>query len=110
MVLEELGPEDHGETAATATPLALGQTVSGHMDVSGDVDAFAVPLEAGRSYTLNLAGPTASWTVSVLAPNGALVNSFFSSGTHAFTSTVAGTYTVRVSVSTWDLDYQLSVQ
>ncbi len=111
LVLEALGPEDHGETAATATPLALGQTGSGHIDVSGDTDAFAVPLEAGRSYSLNFTGATASWSVSVLAPHGARVNTFSSVGTHAFTPTVAGTHTFQVSASlTWDLDYQLSVQ
>jgi hypothetical protein len=50
--LEDAGPEDDGDTHATATALAVGQTAQGSLEVKGDADDFALSLDAGQRYVL----------------------------------------------------------
>ncbi len=55
-----IAADDHGDRLATATPLALGTTVSGVFDLPYDQDVFRVQLDGGQRYllTLNNTGST----------------------------------------------------
>lgn len=44
--------DDHGNDAATATALTLGQPMNGNLEVGADVDYFQVDLAAGTNYEL----------------------------------------------------------
>lgn len=60
----DLGQDDTGDDAATATPLAptsAGASATGSFEFSGDVDVFAVPVTAGRIYRVEEASSTDVW-------------------------------------------------
>ena len=64
------GP-DLAADASTAGTIAVGGSVQGAIDSAGDVDWFAVTLEAGETYRLDLAGkPTADGTLADPYLNG----------------------------------------
>ena len=48
--------DDAGNSAATAAALALGTTRSGSLEVTGDIDWYALDLIAGSSYSVSLTG------------------------------------------------------
>jgi len=50
--LEELAPDDHGDTPETATPVTLSAPFSGTLGFTGDRDTFSFTLAAGRVYRL----------------------------------------------------------
>lgn len=50
LVVEDRGPEDHGDDEATASALAVGATVQGLFECKYDVDYFAFPVTAGTTY------------------------------------------------------------
>ncbi|NTX08361.1 hypothetical protein [Myxococcus sp. CA040A] len=52
----DLGPDDHGDTPATATPLEPGLPVSGACYVSTDVDVFTFTMEANALYRVSCTG------------------------------------------------------
>lgn len=54
-MLTELGPDDHGDTRASATELAEGVT-TGHLERPSDVDWFAFAPEPGRIYEASASG------------------------------------------------------
>ncbi len=74
--LEELGPDDHGGTTASATPLQLGGTARGVVEVPTDVDAFTLPVQAGRLYRVTCAADERlrQCQLSVGGPDGFLVS------------------------------------
>ena len=43
--------DDHGDTFATATPLSLGSSISGHIDHADDWDVFKLDLSAASGTT-----------------------------------------------------------
>lgn len=49
-------PDDHGDDLATATPLTLGATTAGQLDVPTDADAFLWTSEARRIYQVTVGG------------------------------------------------------
>jgi hypothetical protein len=51
--VEDLGVDDHAESAAAATPLPLATPVSGRLHVYGDMDAFLLTLDAQRLYRVS---------------------------------------------------------
>ena len=64
--------DDHGDTPATATPLALEQTVAGFLNL-GEADVFAVDLEAGGTYVFEAipTGPELDViAATIIAPDG----------------------------------------
>jgi hypothetical protein len=53
-----LGLDDHGNATGTATPIALGGTVSGTLEAGGDEDYFAVTVTAAGPLTVSTTGTT----------------------------------------------------
>ena len=45
-------PDDHGDTADTATPLALPATVNAQIEIDTDKDFFSFQAQAGKEYTI----------------------------------------------------------
>ncbi|KFE69583.1 hypothetical protein [Hyalangium minutum] len=46
--LQDLGPDDHGDTAASATEPSLGTAASGRLETLQDVDVFRITVPAGQ--------------------------------------------------------------
>lgn len=55
LTLEDIGPDDHGDTVATATPLSGGDSVMGWFH-TGDRDTFSIQAPAGATYRLSCEG------------------------------------------------------
>ncbi|HET9451973.1 MAG TPA: hypothetical protein VFO83_13875, partial [Aggregicoccus sp.] len=53
--LVDLGLDDHGDTEATASPLAVGETV-GRLELGTDVDVFSFPAEDEHAYQVSCSG------------------------------------------------------
>lgn len=49
---EEVGRDDHGDSAANATPLVLGASTAGNIETPFDRDFFSIALTAGIQYQL----------------------------------------------------------
>ncbi|GEN10149.1 hypothetical protein MFU01_51860 [Myxococcus fulvus] len=58
--LEDLGFDDHGDSAVVATPVSLSTVLTGHLETRTDVDAFAFAVQAGRIYRFERTSGTAS--------------------------------------------------
>lgn len=57
LTLTDLGPDDHGDTPATATPLTLGQSISGSIGYGTDIDVFVLPVAQGNRYAVTSSTP-----------------------------------------------------
>lgn len=58
--------DDHGSTTASATPIAVGASISGSVTAPGDVDVFRVDLAAGsHTFTANPASVGANLDVAL---------------------------------------------
>lgn len=101
---------ESNNTAATATPAVVGNTLRGTLATSADLDYFAVPLAAGQSIALwaDSLTSTIAYTLRVLAPIPQDVQRLafggdLQSGGGAqqafvlYTAPVAGTYFVRMA-------------
>ena len=53
----EAGPDDYPDQAAGAARLPVGATVKAQIETSADEDWFAVALEGGQTYRMDLTGP-----------------------------------------------------
>ncbi|MFY1825658.1 hypothetical protein ACN47A_07085 [Myxococcus fulvus] len=58
--LEDLGFDDHGDSAAVATPVSLTTVLTGHLETRADVDAFSFAVQAGRIYRFERTSGTGS--------------------------------------------------
>ena len=56
LVARETAPDDHGNNWDTATPLGLGTTKAGYMDVDDDVDCFRLDLKRPTDVILTATG------------------------------------------------------
>jgi len=83
--------------------VAVGGSVSGLIDVTGDVDTIEVTLVAGQTYLFSLTGtggtPVTDTFLTVNAPGGALINEDDDGGVGTFslitiTAAVSGVYTI----------------
>ena len=108
----DLGLDDHGNTAATATPLVVGApAVNGRFDTATDVDVFSFGASAGHVYDIDCTSSTLSCDLRLLdaaggelasqrGANARVLIELASAGTYyvrlASGSTAAGTYSVRV--------------
>lgn len=93
LTLEDRGPDDYGNTPATAHPLALATPLEGRFQASSDVDVFAVSLTAGWPYQVSL---TSEFSVqfSVLDASGGIIAQ---GSNYSFTAPATGTYYVRLA-------------
>ena len=100
---ETVRADDYGGTRATAAVLEIGSTLSGTVQVPGDVDMFQVRLFAGTTYQLDLTqqgGAQYNYQQLELdGPDGRPVDNPGLSGRHAFsyTPSVTGIYTLAVN-------------
>jgi hypothetical protein len=73
--IEDLGPDDHGDTVQAATALAPGTSVAGWAQSGGDEDVFTAPLAARGVYRLTAtpaAGETGPLSLSAWGQSGNL--------------------------------------
>jgi hypothetical protein len=59
--LEDLGLDDHGSSAATATSLTPGLAVQAHVAGLGDMDVLTFSATARRLYRLTVSPPPVTW-------------------------------------------------
>lgn len=121
-----LGAGDADNQANTPTDqsnpfgqLLLGGTVTGSVDSQADRDVYAVELEAGVAYTIDLAGGTLVNTLlrlhdstgAVLAVNDDIAPGSNPDSRLSFVPTVAGTYFIEAGASAGGLTgtYKLSL-
>lgn len=65
-----IDPDDHGGTPDTATVLSVGGSKAGCVEVSGDIDFFAVYLQQGHTYSLEThAGTLVDTFMSLYSPD-----------------------------------------
>jgi serralysin len=83
--------------------VTVGGSVSGVIDVTGDVDTITVSLTAGQTYLFSLVGsggtPVTDTLLSIFAPGGSLLREDDDGGNGTFslitiTATATGTYTL----------------
>jgi methionine-rich copper-binding protein CopC len=99
-------PDDFGNTAATATAVAVGATVSGKIETVGDVDLFKVQLAAGKLYSFTMQGLDDSGRIKNMAMTfsdaGGAVHDALTVGptnTYSFIPAVTGSYYVGAAAT-----------
>ena len=95
VVVSDLGPDDHGDTWTTATPLSVGVATGGLIEIPYDADYFSLSLSAG-SHTVTIASSTYYLDVDVYGTDGT-TSIVGGSSPQTFTATAAGTYYFRVT-------------
>ena len=104
LLLEDLGLDDVGDTAATAAPLSLSEAVPGRFETATDVDVYAVRLTGGQRYWVDV-NSSAGYQLGVTDANGTVLPFDFArvvqpstTGTYYLhlTALHAGTYQVRM--------------
>lgn len=111
--LEDLGVDDHGGTAATATPLVAGTSAAVHVAGLGDVDALTFSATARRVYRLtvspasiienvlvSMAGQTLRWGATTTSEPSSL----------QYTLQPLGDGPVLVQVRGWAAHYQVLLE
>lgn len=94
--------DDHGNTTASATSVAVPSTTSGNLETAGDIDVFSFTLSASTAVSIHTLGATdttgelrnASGTVIDFNDDAGVGNTNFSIPS---TTLAAGTYYVRVA-------------
>ncbi|MBI3183679.1 MAG: pre-peptidase C-terminal domain-containing protein [Myxococcales bacterium] len=99
--LEDLGPDDHGDTPAAATAIALGSSGAGRLEINQDVDVFSFTATSGRIYRFKATSGPLSNVISarMLNSTGAVLatsDTSFSSSTVAYEATAGGTIYAEV--------------
>ena len=113
-VVEEAAPDDHGNSIATATPVAIGATVQGVL-TEGDEDYFEIPVPTdGFRLGVFTEGDTDTHG-TLFDRNGAVLSSDDDSGEflnfHIVQALDAGTYYLSISGVFGDTgDYSLVVE
>ncbi len=106
--------DDHGASAGTAGTVAVGGSATGQLEHAGDIDWYAVTLEAGKTYRIDLQGSSSSAGtlrdpyLSLRDADGNAVAGMADDDSGAgfdsqltFTASTAGTYHVAAS-SNWE--------
>jgi len=93
--LTHIGTDDHGNTAAHATPLpSLGSPISGTIEYGGDTDWFSFDAVAGSMYSVTTTG--IDTVVAVYASDGTTLLKESDPVPFYVTATETGTHFVRV--------------
>ncbi|MCA9111306.1 MAG: pre-peptidase C-terminal domain-containing protein, partial [Planctomycetaceae bacterium] len=97
-------PDDHGNIAATATPVAVPSTTNGEIEFNGDPDVFSVTLLAGTDYRFRtILGTLGDSALRLFDTDGTTELEFDrddgpgSASVIGFTPTVTGTYFLQVT-------------
>lgn len=96
VTVETLGPDDHGDSAGTATPAAIGQPVAVHIDADGDRDVLVYDLKAGERVVFDADTPSVDlqlvhpWGGPPTWGHGALVDTPWMDGRYALVLTSNG--------------------
>lgn len=106
LAVTEAPADDFGADKGTGGVLAVGGTVRGTLDYTGDVDAFKVTLQYGAKYAFQLRGAGsgegtlpvgASVVLQIAGTDGSYVYLTDSKdGTYTFNTTAGGDYTISV--------------
>ena len=116
LVVEEAAPDDHGNSIATATPVAIGATVQGVLETEGDEDYFEIPVPTdGFRLGVFTEGNTTDTYGTLFDQNGVFLSSDDDSGVfinfHIVQALDAGTYYLSISGVFGDTgDYSLVVE
>jgi hypothetical protein len=95
--LRNVTDDDHGDTAADATPLGTSALEEGWFEAPGDVDVFQAELSPKAYYLLGCEAPAGrQCTVRVVAPSGAVLQRFTPSDPAIYVPTEAGVHTVEL--------------
>lgn len=95
LVVVDVGADDHGDTAATATAVTVGSAAAGTLQYPADKDVFSFAAVASHIYTVVSTGPA----LAVKDASGVTVaSSSYSTGV-SFKAASGGTFTVEVSYS-----------
>jgi len=66
LVLEDLGPDDHGDTRVEATPrIPSPEPITGRAEDPEDVEVFSFPVTSGHLYQFDCSGLTREWALSL---------------------------------------------
>ncbi|KFE67582.1 hypothetical protein DB31_8065 [Hyalangium minutum] len=113
--LEDLGVDDHGDTAATATPITVSTTAStGRVETLGDVDFFSFSGAANTTYEFSCNTTAIDCNVVLYDSSGNVLLSDTGLSPNArvtYLARTAATFFLRVSSGTatiGDYTYQLS--
>ena len=85
---DPLGTDDHGDSAADATPAEVPCSVTGFIGHSGDVDYFSFPAQANAVYVATVSGGAQSEFLAVM---------FNSRGQQVYSQSGGGVYLVSAS-------------
>jgi hypothetical protein len=88
--------DDHGGTTATATPVAVGATVTGELTGVEDVDVIKLPLKAGITYTFKVDGPAPGSMRVELKDTHDFTSRYESNGSFSVTPSQDGDYGVHL--------------
>lgn len=96
--LEDLGPDDHGDDLASATPLTPSPTSnSGRLELAGDVDVFSFNGTRDTTYAFSCTSSAFTCALTLLDSNGVeLLTHTASSAKVTYKVKVAGTFHVKV--------------
>lgn len=95
--LRNVTHDDHGDTAAEATPLGTSFLEEGWFEESGDVDVFQAELSPKAYYLLGCEAPAGqTCTVRVVAPSGAVLERLTNAEPAIYVPTEAGVHTVEL--------------
>ncbi len=96
--LEDLGVDDHGDAAVSATAIPLATVTNGNIELGGDVDWFSFPVTAGTAYQVTSTTPFGLY-LYVYSTNGTTLVASTSSTTLSFTANATGNHYLRVAAT-----------
>lgn len=100
LTVEDRGVDDHSNTAAGATPLALGAATPGELQYRGDFDYFSVPVVAGHHHQVTCASTAGQCALQVRLGSTVVASaSGYSSPTTLTFKAPAGASTMHVVAS-----------
>ncbi|MGV3619452.1 MAG: hypothetical protein ACO1OB_01470, partial [Archangium sp.] len=105
VTLADVGPDDHGGTAATATPLLLDTVTTGSTQFTGDLDVFTATVTAGVVYQLEYSHSAQTREVRITQNGGSITASPLPVGAR-FSPQTSGTIVLTVT-SVTPGDFQL---